>query len=537
MHEHRSFIPTRSTAAAALLVTLLTACESGSVPNTDEEVDPDVYIEDGRRFFREGTFGTEDYWTEAVELPQGLFEAGFTVLDALSIGLQVDAAVVDPLLVDELVAELGTDLSAASAPHLNDPGLFQGLLSDNAFVGLVADDWNDDGIVTPSAGETLGLSCALCHSLVDGSGFDGTAIGSPVLGSIGLRVDGPGAVDLDHGALLAVARNSRALYPYLPLSLATVGGTPIARTDAFAAATASEMDVDDLLLDLGAFPIGHADVSPEGVGAPVTIPPVFQVRPVAPYGVAGEFTMLVDYINFHVLTGMDGTNVIDEAGAEFLDDIAPGIGVQITNETTEVFTDTAVLAPPSEYPYADAPLVSEMGTEEFPYGRRIDEYALRTMALYLQQLRAPAPPVGDATLIDRGADVYWAACATCHGDPRDSFPLPTVPIDFLWLNYSPTTLLVRGFPYTNLLDDVLTTYDDRLVVYDQIFDPAQIPSLPRELATPRLVGLHLRRELLHDGSVPDLDALLDPARGPAAAHAFYVAPGDAEALIEFLTRR
>ena len=47
----------------------------------------------------------------------------------------------------------------------------------------------------------------------------------------------------------------------------------------------------------------------------------------------------------------------------------------------------------------------------------------------------------------------------------------------------------------------------------------------------------LRGPLLHDGSVSDLEALLDPARGAAAPHAFYVPQSDRDDLIEFLTRR
>ena len=88
-----------------------------------------------------------------------------------------------------------------------------------------------------------------------------------------------------------------------------------------------------------------------------------------------------------------------------------------------------------------------------------------------------------------------------------------------------------------MLNDLLSTYDDRFVLFDQIYVGAQVPSSPRKIAVPELAGVFLRSPLLHDGSVPDLEALLDAARGPAAPHAFYVPETEGQDLIEFLTRR
>lgn len=494
-------------------------------------------LEAGRDFFRAATFGNDGFWTQAAQLPQGLAEVGFTMRDALGAGLQVDELALDPAETADLVAELSTDLTPANAPLLNDPLFFQELLTRNAFLGLIADDADGDGFLDGDGGDTLGFSCALCHSVADGAVFDGPGSGGSLSGSIGAPVDGPGNLDLDYGLLLSAARNSRAAYPQLPLTLAAIGGTPIARTGVAVPFTASEADVDEVLLDLDAFPIGQVDLLPDGIGAPVMIPSVYQVRPTAPYGVAGEFDQLVDAINFNALVCLDPSVVLDAAGAEFLEAFAPGIGTQISNETASIYAETGVVPPPGGFPYVDAPLGPETGSAAYPFGRRLDEDTLQSMALYMQQLRAPAPPVGDPEAIERGEVVYGAECAGCHGTPAEPRPLDRVPLDVLQVNSAPSNLLVRGFPYSNMLNDLLSTYDDRVVLFDQIYVGAQVPSSPRKIAVPELAGVFLRSPLLHDGSVPDLEALLDAARGPAAPHAFYVPVTGRLDLIEFLTRR
>ncbi len=528
-----------SWAAAIALGLCVSSCSSDGEGSTYSGGDGGGldYIEDGRGFFRDATFGNEGFWTMAAQLPQGLAEVDFTTKDALGAGLQIDALALDPTETDDLVAELGTDLSQASAPLLNDPLFFQELLTRNAFIGLVADDADGDMFLDGDDEDTLGFSCALCHSLADRTVFDGPGSGGPLTGSIGARIDGPGNLDLDYGLLLSVGRNSRVMYPQLPLSLTAIGGAPIGRTGAFAPFTASEADVDALLLDLDAYPIGQVDLLYDGIGAPVTIPGVYEVRPAAPYGVAGEFNRLVDEINFSAIVALDPSVVLDAPGEAFLDGFAPGIGAQISNETASIFAETGVTPPPGGFPYIDATLGPVTGTAAYPFGRRLDEYALQTMAMYTQELRAPEAPEGDLEAIERGEVIYGAECAGCHGDPSDPRPRGRVSLDVMQLNYAPSTLLVRGFPYSNMQDDLLSTYDDRLVLFDQIFAESQVPSLPREIAVSRLVGVHLRGPLLHDGSVSDLEALLDPARGAAAPHAFYVPQSDRDDLIEFLTRR
>ena len=58
---------------------------------------------------------------------------------------------------------------------------------------------------------------------------------------------------------------------------------------------------------------------------------------------------------------------------------------------------------------------------------------------------------------------------------------------------------------------------------------------PRGSAMPLLLDLARKPNFLHDSSVATLDQLLDPSRGPAAPHAFYVADVAQRAdVVEFL---
>jgi hypothetical protein len=79
----------------------------------------------GQEVFRMETFGNEGFWTDALQLPQGIVAAGLTPVAALKAGLSVDSdaivAAFPAATVTTIMAELTTDLSAANAPILNDP--------------------------------------------------------------------------------------------------------------------------------------------------------------------------------------------------------------------------------------------------------------------------------------------------------------------------------------------------------------------------------------------------------------------------------
>lgn len=485
----------------------------------------------GQQAFRDATFGTEAFWTEAVGLGAGMSGENFTVRRALELGMQIDVAKLPG--TSGSAGFLGEDRGDTTT--LDSPEYFERALARSAIIGLVGNDANGNGRIDHAAGETVGISCALCHSVTDGSSYDGGDDGLP--GTIGVPIDGPAPRSLDLGALFASASRSRALYPFLPLSLAGLGGEPIARTDAVLREDATEAEVDAVLLDPLAFPIGQWDLTPDGIGAPVCLPPVFDIRPAGQYGAAGEFNSLLDAINFHATVGLDPTTLLAVDGAVFLNGVAPGAGSELTNEYEDVLANAGVLTPAGGFPYVDAEAPGASGASSSPAGLRLNETTLRNISIFLGTLRAPLAPEGDAAAIARGETTYLANCASCHGAVRGASALDPTPITALYQNYAPTTLFARGFPYTDMLDDRLTTYDDRFVVFDRLFEGAQIPAAPRSIATPQVTGLHLLGRLLHDGSVASVESLLDSARGPAAPHAVYVADDETGDLIEFLTRR
>lgn len=68
----------------------------------------------GRDVFRFETFGNEGFWTDAVRLPAGIAAARVTPMQALELGLQVDADAVDAATKAQLAAELRADPSGRS---------------------------------------------------------------------------------------------------------------------------------------------------------------------------------------------------------------------------------------------------------------------------------------------------------------------------------------------------------------------------------------------------------------------------------------
>ena len=527
-------------AAAALLIVLPGCGSSDGVDVTNPGGDDggsDLFAE-GRSQFREGTLGLEDFWSDAVGLDEGLASTSFTVFDALSLGLQLDAGQIDSVTREALVTELATDLSPQNTPTLRDETLFESLLGRGAIVGLVGID--EDGLpgIDLAGLDRISISCALCHSVVDGTFYgDPAGATSALPGSIGFRADGiaPGALDL--GSLFARASNSRALYPYMPQSHATIGGTPIGRNESFVRADATEEEFDAVLNDDGAFPSGLWDMTPDGIGNPTVMPPVYDIRPAAPYGTAGEFPLLVDAINAHVTLGLDPTAMLTPLGGQFMDRIGLGIGTEIRNEYQDIVDATGIMTPAGGFPFIDAEATGMIGTLESPVGFRLPLRDLRVVGMYLQTLREPDEPVGNGFAIQRGELTYANECLDCHGAMGAMSATEMVPLFSLKVPYAPTTLLARGFPYSDALNDLSTTYDDRLIIFDRLYSPVQVPAQARDLSAPHLTGLYLRSMFLHDGSVASLDDLLNPARGAGAPHPFYVGELERSDLIEFLTTR
>lgn len=160
-------------------------------------------IAEGRNTFRFDTFGDEVFWGGALQLHQAIKGAalggvgpGISPSTALSLGLKVD--------VDALPQPLINRLKQGKV-DLNDPATTVALLRLNAVVGV-------QGFFQGDNLNSVGITCAICHSTVDNSLTFG----------VGHRLDGWANRDLDIGKIVAAAPNLSPFANLLGVSQDTV---------------------------------------------------------------------------------------------------------------------------------------------------------------------------------------------------------------------------------------------------------------------------------------------------------------------------
>ncbi len=211
-------------------------------------------FERGRRIFRFDTFGDQAFWGDALQLHKAIagerlggVGPGLSPKAALAAGLKVDSAALPQSLKEDL---------AAGRVDLDAPATTLALLKLNAVVGL-------KGFFEPGGElQSIGLTCASCHSIVDDSLAPG----------IGRRLDGWPNRDLNVGAIVSLAPNKKPLTDLLQVDEATVNAV-------LAAWGPGKFDAA-LFLDGKGF-------RPDGKTAATLIPPAF--------GLAG--------VNLHTFTG------------------------------------------------------------------------------------------------------------------------------------------------------------------------------------------------------------------------------------------
>ena len=86
----------------------------------------------------------------------------------------------------------------------------------------------------------------------------------------------------------------------------------------------------------------------------------------------------------------------------------------------------------------------------------------------------------------------------------------------IWPGDAPVVLAQREPPLNPVLNSP-GLFDDKWAVVN-----ASVRGEKRGVAMPLLLDLARKPVFLHDNSVPSLDALFDPRRGPTAPHPFYV---------------
>jgi hypothetical protein len=236
------------------------------ITHLDKQIDKQAQrtIAEGRHTFRFDTFGDEAFWGDTIKLHQAIqgkrfggVGSGLSPKAALKVGLKVD--------VDALPHHLIENLKHGRV-DLDDPGITLALLKLNAVVGVTG--------IFESSGRlrSVGIQCALCHSMVDDSLAPG----------IGHRLDGWVNRDLNVGAIINLAPDLSAVAELLEIDERTV-------RKVFAAWGPGKFDAE-LLLDGKGF-------RPDGKTAATLIPPAF--------GLAG--------VNLHTWTGW-GSGVREKFG-------------------------------------------------------------------------------------------------------------------------------------------------------------------------------------------------------------------------------
>lgn len=377
----RWFAAWAAIASASLLVTLAATAEEtiqrdpeGAVSLSRDGLSPrdvrNLYnalgqIRQGREIFRNDTFGDEAFWGGALRLHEAIagsanggVGSGLSPKTALSVGLKVD--------VEALPHNLRNDLRRGKV-NLDDPATTLALLKLDAVVG-VRGFFDDAGRQLQS----VGITCALCHSTVDDSLAPG----------IGRRLDGWAARDLNVGAIIALAPNVQPLVDLLRIVDPTIDAA-IVRT-VLRSWGPGKFDAE-LLMDGKAF-------RPDGKSAATLIPPAF--------GLAG--------VNLHTWTGWGSVTHWNAFVAN----------LEMQGQGT--FFD------PRLNDSIKFPIAAQAGFGDVRRKPDLITGKLAPLHLYQLSLPAPRPPRGsfDAAAAKRGEALFEGRgdCARCHVPPLYTEP-------------------------------------------------------------------------------------------------------------------
>ena len=520
----------------------------------------------GQTVFRYETFGNQGFWTDAMQLPQGIAAAKLTPLQALQVGLHVNVSALNAATVQALGAALQQVQSGVDPTKtaFGDPSVTLSLLNQQAVMGVVV--YDPTGVMKPpgntgtlniAAGDKVGLTCALCHGITDNSVLAPNAA-LKTTGSVGKEIDGPANHAVDVGAILATAQRPLAYYPMLQLQFKAFSNATIGRGDFAGLLTTStsvptEAQAIAYLTGVSAngqryYPPGTFDAFPDGIGAPAHNMPLFRTDLAAPWGMDGAVDNLNDFNNIVYTVGLDPTSVLTPSGRQFLNAVAGPAGDEIAADYETVLKSIGVIPAGKNtldvVPFVKAKTVAP-STDGAPVGLRVDDTKLNNLNAYTNSLQSPAPGPFDVTLASAGKTVFatTAGCTGCHQlDPNKFVPTMILPIKTMYPGYNPTVVSTRPAPLSPIQKSFggpSPFYDNRLIVAD-----ATREGLVKGFGLPLKVDLARRTSLLHDDEITGTtgtfdevaDIMMNPAkRDSKAAHPFFVADAnDRKAVIEFL---
>jgi hypothetical protein len=167
--------------------------QPGSEAGTSQDISAQRHnslIAQGKQIFRFDAFGDEEFWSRLLHIDKAIlgaanggFGPGVSPKTALAVGLKVDAQSLPAAVVAGI---------RSGAISLDDPLTTVALLKLNAVVG-VKGNFNQSGIL-----QSIGITCASCHSTVDDSFAPG----------IGKRLDGWPNRDLNVGGIINLTDNA-----------------------------------------------------------------------------------------------------------------------------------------------------------------------------------------------------------------------------------------------------------------------------------------------------------------------------------------
>lgn len=311
-------------------------------------------IAQGREIYRYDTFGDEAFWGSTLQLHKavagekyGGLGPGLTPKAAQSLGLKVD--------VEALPADVVKQIQQGKL-NLDDPATTLYLLKNNAVLGVTGFFDQQGKLIS------MGIQCALCHSVVDNA----------IAPGIGHRLDGWANRDLNIGAIIALAPNLKPFTDLLGKDEATVrkvlNNWGPGKFDA------------ELILDGKAF-------RPDGKSAATLLPPTF--------GLQG--------INLHTWTGWGSVPYWNSYVSNLLM-MGKGRFYDPRLNNAEQF-----------------PIAAKAGFGNINNKPDLITAKLPALHLYQLSLQAPKPPANSYNLqaAQRGAVVFCGKgkCVTCHTPP------------------------------------------------------------------------------------------------------------------------
>ncbi len=322
-------------------------------------------VEQGRQIFRFDTFGDEAFWTGQLEIQKAV--STLSPRTALGLGLKVDSQALTPAQI--MAIQQGK-------VNLDDPAVTLQLLKQNAVLGVV-------GAVKDHTLQSVGFTCAVCHSTVDDS----------VAPGIGKRIDGLANRDLNVGAIVAAAPNLQSVVDLLRLAPADANITADDVRAVLKSWGPGKFDAE-LFLDGKAF---NPQQTTNGMVTGTNVPGA-TLLPNA-RGLAGH--------NLHTWTGGWGTVTYWNALVANLE--LHGIGTFFD----ERFDDA------NQFPIAAAAKLGHVSTDPDS-----DQITSKLPALQFYQLALPAvqPRPGidfDPAAAKRGDELFSgkANCNSCHREP------------------------------------------------------------------------------------------------------------------------